>query len=85
MPCGAFLKRFMMDRLTPLISSLNRSSWKTCRQLKMAALRSYSVAVTAGDEVANVEGDLVALARGVKVFPDGCTSLDCAVEWDGSL
>lgn len=42
-----------------------------------------SVPVTAGDEVANVEGDLVTLAKGVKVFPEGCTSLDCAVEWDG--
>ena len=43
-----------------------------------------SVAVKAGDVVANVEGDLVALARGTKVFPGGCTSLDCAVEWDGA-
>ncbi len=42
-----------------------------------------AVSVTAGDEVANVEGDLVALAKGVKVFPEGCTSPDCAVEWDG--
>ena len=42
-----------------------------------------SAAVSAGDEVANVEGDLVALAKGVKVFPEGCTSPDCAVEWDG--
>jgi len=42
-----------------------------------------SVSVTAGDEVANVEGDLVALAKGVKVFPEGCTSPDCAIEWDG--
>jgi len=43
-----------------------------------------SIPVTAGDEVANVEGDLVALARGVKVFPAGCTSLNCAIEWDGT-
>ena len=42
-----------------------------------------SVAVTAGDEVANVDGDVVALQKGVKVFPEGCTSLSCAVEWDG--
>jgi peptide/nickel transport system substrate-binding protein len=42
-----------------------------------------SVDVTSGDEVANVEGDIVSLAKGVKVFPEGCTSLDCAVEWDG--
>jgi peptide/nickel transport system substrate-binding protein len=42
-----------------------------------------SVAVGPGDEVANVDGDLVTLEKGVKVFPEGCTSLDCAVEWDG--
>jgi len=42
-----------------------------------------SVSVNAGDEVANVQGDLVALAKGVKVFPEGCTSPDCAIEWDG--
>ncbi len=39
--------------------------------------------VTAGDAVANIEGDIVALEKGVKVFSDGCTSPDCAVEWDG--
>ena len=43
-----------------------------------------SVAVSAGDEVANVEGDIVALAKGVTVFPEGCTSSECAVTWDGS-
>lgn len=43
-----------------------------------------SVAVAAGDEVANVEGDMVALAKGVVVFPEGCTSSECAVAWDGS-
>ena len=42
-----------------------------------------SVSVTTGDLVANTEGDLVALAKGVKVFPEGCSSPDCAVEWDG--
>ncbi|KAF0110901.1 MAG: peptide/nickel transport system substrate-binding protein [Chloroflexi bacterium] len=42
-----------------------------------------SVAVTAGDKVANVEGDLVALEKGVKVFPAGCASANCAAEWDG--
>ncbi len=39
--------------------------------------------VTAGDVVANTEGDLVALEKGVRVFPEGCTSNSCAVEWDG--
>lgn len=42
-----------------------------------------AVDVVAGDIVANVEGDLVAIAKGVKVFPAGCSSLDCATEWDG--
>lgn len=42
-----------------------------------------SVAVSAGDEVVNIEGDLVTLAKGVKVFPEGCTEEGCAVEWDG--
>jgi peptide/nickel transport system substrate-binding protein len=42
-----------------------------------------SISVTAGDEVANVDGDIVTLEKGVKVFPEGCTSLDCATEWDG--
>lgn len=43
-----------------------------------------SVNVSAGDIVANTEGDLVALKKGVKVFGEGCTSGDCATEWDGS-
>ena len=43
-----------------------------------------AVPVTEGDPVANVTGDIVALAKGVRVFPSGCTSPDCAVEWDGS-
>jgi peptide/nickel transport system substrate-binding protein len=42
-----------------------------------------SVVVSEGDEVANVEGDIVALQKGVRVFPEGCSSLSCAVEWDG--
>lgn len=43
-----------------------------------------STAVKAGDEVANVEGDIVALTKGVVVFPEGCTSSECAVAWDGT-
>ena len=43
-----------------------------------------SVAVTEGDEVANIEGDMVALKQGVMVFPEGCTSPECAQAWDGS-
>lgn len=42
-----------------------------------------SVSVTSGDKVANINGDVVALEPGVKVFPEGCTSSTCAVEWDG--
>ena len=42
-----------------------------------------SAAVTQGDRVANIQGDVVALEKGVKVFPEGCTSPTCAVEWDG--
>ena len=42
-----------------------------------------TVAVAGGDVVANTEGDLVSLQKGVKVFPGGCTDASCAVEWDG--
>jgi peptide/nickel transport system substrate-binding protein len=42
-----------------------------------------SVEVSSGDLVANTEGDIVALSKGVKVFPENCTSSDCAVEYDG--
>jgi len=42
-----------------------------------------AAAVSEGDPVANVTGDIVALKKGVKVFPVGCTSATCAVEWDG--
>lgn len=40
--------------------------------------------VTEGDPVANVYGDIVALKKGVRVFPAGCTSPECAIEWDGA-
>jgi peptide/nickel transport system substrate-binding protein len=43
-----------------------------------------SVEVSPGDVVANTAGDLVALDKGVKVFPEGCTSNACAVESDGA-
>ena len=29
-------------------------------------------------------GQLVALAKGVTVFPSGCSAPDCAQTWDGS-
>lgn len=40
-------------------------------------------AVKAGDEVLDANGDLVALAQGVTVFPSGCRGMDCALAWDG--
>lgn len=43
-----------------------------------------SVAVSEGDEVVDTDGNVVALAAGVKVFADTCTSPECAVEWDGT-
>jgi len=42
------------------------------------------VTVTAGELVANTEGDIVSLKKGTRVFPDGCTSGACAIEWDGT-
>ena len=41
------------------------------------------VSVSEGDEVVNTYGDLVALQTGTRVFPSGCTSPTCAVDWDG--
>ena len=41
------------------------------------------VSVSKGDEVINTYGDLVALKPGTRVFPSGCTSPTCAVDWDG--
>ena len=43
-----------------------------------------SAAVNAGDLVANTEGDLVAIEKGVQVFQAGCTSISCATIWDGT-
>jgi len=43
-----------------------------------------AVSVSSGDLVANSDGDLVALEKGVTVFPEGCTSASCAVPWDGT-
>lgn len=48
------------------------------------AVSLRSVAVSEGDPVANVNGDIVALKKGTRVFPAGCTSPGCAVEWDGT-
>jgi len=41
------------------------------------------VDVSLGDLVVDTAGNLVALDAGVKVFPSGCTSEDCAVQYDG--
>jgi peptide/nickel transport system substrate-binding protein len=42
------------------------------------------VEVSGGDEVVNLDGDLVALAPGSVVLPSGCTEPECAVQWDGA-
>src|SRR5450759_591270 len=41
------------------------------------------VAVQAGDEVIDANGNLVSLAKGILVRPAGCTAPDCALPWDG--
>lgn len=57
---------------------------KSIPTLEQNGVTLQSVAVTEGDAVANVNGDIVALRKGVKVFPEGCSSPECAVEWDGA-
>jgi len=42
------------------------------------------VDVKVGDVVVDADGNLVALAAGVKVFPYGCTSSECVIAWDGA-
>jgi peptide/nickel transport system substrate-binding protein len=42
------------------------------------------VSVQGGNAVLNTSGDLVALEKGTVVLPSGCSSLDCAVTWDGA-
>ncbi len=42
-----------------------------------------SVPVQAGDIVINIHGDPVKLDAGVEVYPSGCTTLDCAIVYDG--
>jgi peptide/nickel transport system substrate-binding protein len=41
------------------------------------------VDVVLGDLLVDTSGDLVALDAGVTVFPSGCTSETCAIEYDG--
>ena len=57
---------------------------KNIPTLENGGVTLRSAIAAEGDPVASVTGDVVALAKGVKVFPAGCTSSDCAVEWDGS-
>ena len=52
--------------------------------LDNGGIKLQSAAVSQGDKVANTEGDVVSLQKGVKVFPEGCTMESCAVEWDGA-
>lgn len=40
--------------------------------------------VRAGDLVVNVDGDLVALEKDVRVQPAGCSRPECIIAWDGS-
>lgn len=42
------------------------------------------VEVTAGENIVDINGDLVTAASGVQVLPSGCSSPDCAVVWDGA-
>jgi peptide/nickel transport system substrate-binding protein len=51
--------------------------------LDNGGVKLQSAAVSQGDKVANTEGNVVSLQKGVKIFPEGCTMESCAVEWDG--
>lgn len=42
------------------------------------------VDVSKGSLVVDTNGALIALAYGATVFPSGCNSPDCAVQWDGT-
>ena len=42
-----------------------------------------SVPLKAGDIVIDTDGDLVALEANVEVYPSGCTSLSCTINYDG--
>ncbi len=42
------------------------------------------VSLQTGDPLVDSSGQLVTLAKGVTVFPAGCTSPDCAQTWDGA-
>ena len=46
-------------------------------------VKLQAAGVSEGDPVADVMGNVVALKKGVRVFPAGCTSAGCAVTWDG--
>jgi len=41
------------------------------------------VGVNGGDLIVDIEGNITNLAEGVRLYPRGCQSLDCAVTWDG--
>ncbi|MCE5209017.1 MAG: ABC transporter substrate-binding protein, partial [Chloroflexi bacterium] len=42
------------------------------------------VSVNEGDQVVDINGDLVSLTAGVQVLPAGCTGMDCAITWNGT-
>jgi len=52
--------------------------------LDNGGVKLQSVSVSQGDKVANTRGDVVSLQKGVRVFPEGCTTESCIVEWDGA-
>jgi peptide/nickel transport system substrate-binding protein len=56
---------------------------KALPTLGQSGVTLQNALVTAGDVVANTEGDIVALEKGTRVFAEGCTSPDCAITWDG--
>jgi len=51
--------------------------------LENGSIQYTPVTVAEGDLVANNAGNLVSLEPGVPVFPGGCRSADCVINWDG--
>ena len=57
---------------------------KEVPSLENGGVSLQAATVSEGDPVSNVNGDIVALTNGVRVFPAGCTTPECAVDWDGA-
>ena len=43
-----------------------------------------SIDVKSGDQVVDIYGNVLPLAKGINVFPHGCTNTQCAIQWDGT-